>query len=80
MIVLFEKTKAGNLTSETVRKISRNTEEIKRRTPAGIDIEKAQSLYLTLSKLDTKTISDEERQQLTHELRQLRKALDHVSL
>ena len=80
MTALFEKAKAGNLTSETVRKISRNTEEIKRRTPAGIAIEKTQSLYLTLSKLETATISDEERRQLAHELRQLQKALEHVSL
>ena len=80
MTALFEKAKAGNLTSETVRKFSRNTEDMKRRTPAGIAIEKTQSLYLTLSKLDTATISDEERRQLAHELRQLRKALEHVSL
>ena len=80
MAALFEKAKAGNLTSEKVRKIARNTEDLKRRTPAGIAIEKAQSLYLTLAKLDTKTISDEERRQLTHELRQLRKALEDVSL
>ncbi len=80
MTALFEKAKAGNLTSETVRKISRNTEDAKHRTPAGIAIEKTQSLYLTLAKLDTKTISDEERRQLAHELRQLRKALEHVLL
>ena len=80
MTALFEKAKAGNLTSETVRKISRNTEDMKRRTPAGIAIEKTQSLYLTLAKLDTSTISDEERRQLAHELRQLQKALEHVSI
>ncbi len=80
MTALFEKVMTGNLTSDKVRKITRNTEDMKHRTPAGIAIEKTQSLYLTLSKLDTATISDEERRQLTHELRQLRKALEHVSL
>ena len=80
MAALFEKAKAVNFTSETVWKISRNMEEVKRRTPAGIAIDKAQNLYLTLTKLDTKTISNEERRQLAHELRQLQKALEHVSL
>ena len=80
MAALFEKAKTGNLTSEKVRKISRNSEEVKRRTPAGIAIEKTQSLYLTLSKLDTATISDEERNQLAQELRYLRNELDKVIL
>ena len=80
MIALFEKAKTGNLTSEKVRKLTRNTEDMKRRTPAGIAIEKTRTLYLTLSKLDTSTISDEERDQLTQELRYLRKALDDVIL
>ena len=80
MTALFEKAKTGNLTSEKVRKLTRNTEDMKRRTPAGIAIEKTQTLYLTLSKLDTSTISDEERDQLTQELKYLRKALDDVIL
>lgn len=50
------------------------------RTPAGVAIEKTQNLYLTLSKLDTATISDEERELLAQELRYLRKALDNVVL
>jgi len=78
MTALFEKVKTGNLTSEKVRKISRNTEDMKRRTPAGVAIEKTQNLYLTLSKLDTATISDEERGQLAQELKFLRNALDKV--
>lgn len=80
MTSLFEKAKTGNLTSETVRKITRNTEDMKHRTPAGIAIEKTQSLYLTLSKLDTSTISDDERDQLVQELKFLRNALDKVIL
>ena len=80
MTALFEKVKTNNFTSENVRKISRDTGEIKRRTPAGIAIEKTQSLYLTLSKLDTATISDEERRLLARELTYLRKALDTMVL
>ena len=80
MTALFEKVKTENLTSESVRKLSRKDGEVKRRTPAGIAIEKTQTLYLTLSKLDTSTISDEERDQLTQELKYLRKALDSVVL
>ena len=80
MTALFEKVKTENLTSESVRKLSRKDGEVKRRTPAGIAIEKTQNLYLTLSKLDTSTISDEERDQLTQELKYLRKALDSVVL
>ena len=80
MTALFEKVKTDKLTSESVRKISRRDGEIKRRTPAGIAIDKTQNLYLTLSKLDTATISDEEREILAKELRYLRKALDNVSL
>ena len=80
MAALFEKAKTNNLTSEKVRKIARNTEDMKRRTPAGIAIEKTQSLYLTLSKLDTATISDEERRILAQELLSLRKALDSMVL
>jgi len=80
MTALFEKVKTDNLTSESVRKLSRRDGEMKRRTPAGIVIEKTQNLYLTLSKLDTATISDEERDQLTQELKYLRKALDSVVL
>ena len=80
MTALFEKAKTGNLTSEKVRKISRNTEDMKRRTPAGIAIEKTQNLYLTLSKLARATISDEERRLLTQELTYLRNALDTMVL
>jgi len=80
MMELFKKAKNGNLKSDNMRKLSRNGEEPKRRTPAGIAIEKAQSLYITLSKLDTATISDEERRQLVQELNHLRKALENVSL
>ena len=80
MTALFEKVKNENLTSEHIRKISRRDGEIKRKTPAGIAIDKTQNLYLTLSKLDTATISDEERELLAQELRYLRKALDDVVL
>ena len=80
MTALFEKAKNENLSSENVRKLSRRDGDIKRKTPAGIAIEKTQHLYLTLSKLDTATISDEEREQLARELRYLRKALDNVVL
>ena len=80
MTALFEKVKTDNLTSESVRKISRKDGDMKRRTPAGIAIDKTQNLYLTLSKLDTATISDEEREILAQELRYLRKVLDNVSL
>ncbi len=69
MTALFEKVKTNNLTSESVRKISRKDGEIKRKTPAGIAIDKTKNLYLTLSKLDTATISDEEREILAQELR-----------
>lgn len=74
----IEKIKTGNLTSEHVRRISRD--DGKRRTPAGIAIEKVRTLYLTLSTLDTSTISDDERDLLAVELRSLRKALDSVVL
>ncbi len=80
MTSLFEKVKAGNLKSESVRKISREDGDGKRRTPAGVAIEKTRNLYLTLSKLDTSTISDDERDQLAQELRFLRDALDKVVL
>ncbi len=80
MAELFEKVKSGNLSSDKVRKLSRNDGDIKRKTPAGLAIEKTQNLYLTLSKLDTATISDDEREQLARELRYLRKALDNVVL
>jgi len=80
MTALFEKAKTGNLTSENVRKISRNTDDMKRRTPAGIALEKTHNLYLTLAKLDTATISDEERKLLVQELIYLRKALDTMAL
>lgn len=80
MMDLFKKAKEESLNSDHVRKITKNGEESKRRTPAGIAIEKAQSLYITLSKLDTATISDEERRQLVQELKHLRKALENVSL
>ncbi|MFA5261456.1 MAG: ParB/RepB/Spo0J family partition protein [Candidatus Omnitrophota bacterium] len=77
---LYERIKTGNLTSEKVRKITRKSEDIKRRTPAGIAIEKTHNLYLTLAKLDTATISDEERKLLAQELIYLRKALDTMAL
>ena len=80
MTALFEKVKNENLTSEHVRKLSREKSDVKRKTPAGIAIEKTQNLYLTLSKLDTATISEEERDMLAQELRYLRKALDNVIL
>ena len=80
MTALFEKVKTDNLSSESVRKISRGNGDIKRKTPAGIAIEKTKNLYLTLSKLDTSTISDDERKLLAQELRYLRKALENVSL
>lgn len=78
MVSLFEKVKAGNLKSESVRKISRDNSDAKRRTPAGVAIEKTRNLYFTLSKLDTSTVSDEEREQLVQELRFLRESLDKV--
>lgn len=78
MATLFEKVKAGNLKSESVRRITREDGDAKRRTPAGVAIEKARNLYFALSKLDTSTISDEERDQLVQELRFLRDALEKV--
>ncbi len=51
MTALFEKVKTDNLTGESVRKISRKDGDMKRKTPAGIAIDKTQKLYLTLSNL-----------------------------